>query len=46
VDIVDTENDADKQTIWIAKDTGKVVKITAVLPNLGGALLTSELTPE
>jgi len=46
VDIVDTENDADKQTVWIAKDTGKVVKIIAVLPSLGGALLTSELTPE
>jgi hypothetical protein len=46
VDIVDTENDADKQTVWIAKDTGKVVKISAVLPSLGGALLTSELTPE
>ncbi len=45
VDIVDTENDADKQTVWIAKDTGKVVKIIAVLPSLGGALLTSELTP-
>ncbi len=46
VEIVDTENDADKQTVWIVKDTGKVVKIMAVLPNLGGALLTSELTPE
>jgi hypothetical protein len=46
VEIVDTENDADKQTVWIAKDTRRVIKITAVLPNLGGALLTSELTPE
>ncbi|MGH9967635.1 MAG: alpha/beta fold hydrolase [Pyrinomonadaceae bacterium] len=46
VEIVDTENDADKQTVWIAKDTGKVIKIIAVLPSLGGALLTSELTPE
>lgn len=45
VEIVDTENDADKQTIWIAKDSGKVLKITAVLPSLGGALLTSELAP-
>jgi hypothetical protein len=45
VEIIDTENDADKQTVWIAKDTGKVVKITAVLPSLQGALLTSELTP-
>ena len=45
VDIVDTENDADKQTIWIAKDTGRVVKISAVLVSLQGALLTSELMP-
>ena len=45
VDIVDTENDADKQTLWIAKDTGRVVKISAVLVNLQGALLTSELMP-
>jgi dipeptidyl aminopeptidase/acylaminoacyl peptidase len=45
VDIVDTENDADKQTVWIAKDTRRVVKITAVLTGLQGALLTSELMP-
>ncbi|HET6891234.1 MAG TPA: alpha/beta fold hydrolase [Pyrinomonadaceae bacterium] len=43
VEIVDTENDADKQVVWIAKDTRRVLKITAVLTNLGGALLTSEL---
>jgi uncharacterized protein DUF3108 len=45
VDIVDADNDADKQTIWIAKDSHKVVKIWAVLPSLGGAILTSELVP-
>ncbi|MCM3872178.1 MAG: prolyl oligopeptidase family serine peptidase [Pyrinomonadaceae bacterium] len=45
VDIVDTENDADKQTVWIAKDTGRVLKLSAVLVNLQGALLTSELMP-
>jgi hypothetical protein len=43
VEIINTENDADKQVIWIAKDTRRVVKVTAVLTNLGGALLTSEL---
>ena len=32
-----------KQTIWIAKDSHKVVKIVATLPNPGGALLTSEM---
>jgi dipeptidyl aminopeptidase/acylaminoacyl peptidase len=46
VEIVSTDNDADKQTVWIAKDTRKVVKISAVLPSLGGAVLTSELTPQ
>ncbi len=43
VEIVDTNDEADKQTIWIAKDSHKVVKITATLPSLGGAVLTSEL---
>jgi len=44
LEIVATDNDADKQTIWIAKDSRKVVKITATLVNLGGAVLTSELS--
>jgi hypothetical protein len=43
VEVVAADNEADKQTIWIAKDSHKVVKITAILPSLGGALLTSEL---
>src|SRR6266568_5596712 len=41
VETVAADNDADKQTIWIAKDSHKVVKITATIPSLGGALLTS-----
>lgn len=45
VEIVDTANDADRQTIWIDKASRKVLKITAVLVNLNGAILTSELTP-
>jgi len=45
VDIVDADNEADKQTLWIAKDSHKVVKIWASLPSLGGAILTSELLP-
>ena len=43
VEIVDTNDEADKQTVWIAKDSHKVVKIMATLPSLGGAVLTSEL---
>ena len=44
VEITSADNEADKQTIWIAKDSRKVVKISADLVNLGGAMLTSELT--
>jgi dipeptidyl aminopeptidase/acylaminoacyl peptidase len=45
VELVAADNDADKQTVWIAKDSHRVVKIAATLPSLGGALLTSELLP-
>ena len=45
VEIQAADNDADKQTVWIDKGSRKVLKISAVLPNLGGAILTSELTP-
>jgi dipeptidyl aminopeptidase/acylaminoacyl peptidase len=45
VDVVATDDESDRQTIWIAKDTLKVVKIMANLPSLGGALLVSELVP-
>ena len=45
VEIIDAANDADKQTVWIDTASRKVLKITAVLPSLGNAVLTSELTP-
>ncbi|MDQ3088378.1 MAG: prolyl oligopeptidase family serine peptidase, partial [Acidobacteriota bacterium] len=38
-----TSDEDDNQTVWIDKETRKVVKITAVLKQLGGAVLTSEL---
>ncbi len=44
VEIVAADNDADKQTVWIDKASRKVLKISAVLPSLNGAILTSELT--
>ena len=44
VEIIAADNDADKQTVWIDKATRKVLKISAVLPSLNGAILTSELT--
>jgi dipeptidyl aminopeptidase/acylaminoacyl peptidase len=45
VEIQATDNEADKQTVWIDKGSRKVLKISAVLPSLNGAILTSELTP-
>lgn len=45
VESVSADDDADKQTIWIAKDSHKVVKISSTLPSLGGAVLTSQLVP-
>jgi hypothetical protein len=45
LEIVAADNDADKQTVWIDKGSRKVLKISAVLTNLNGAVLTSELTP-
>ena len=44
VEIIAADNDADKQTVWIDKGSRKVLKISAVIPNLNGAVLTSELT--
>lgn len=43
VEVSATDDEADKQIVWIAKDSNKVVKISANLPSLGGAKLTSEL---
>jgi dipeptidyl aminopeptidase/acylaminoacyl peptidase len=45
VEITSADDETDRQTVWIAKDTRQVVKISAVLPSFGGAILTSELTP-
>ncbi len=45
VEIIAADNDADKQTVWIDKTSRKVLKISAVIPSLNGAVLTSELTP-
>jgi hypothetical protein len=44
VEVTSAENEADKTTIWIAKDSRTVAKISSVLPQLNGAILTSELT--
>ena len=43
VESVAAEDEADKTTLWIAKDSHKVVKISSTIPSLGGAVLTSEM---
>ena len=43
VELVAADDEADKQIVWIAKDSHRVLKISATLPSLGGAVLTSEL---
>ncbi|HET9710575.1 MAG TPA: hypothetical protein VFP64_01795, partial [Pyrinomonadaceae bacterium] len=45
LEIVAADNDADKQTVWIDKGSRKVLKISAVITSMNGAILTSELTP-
>ncbi len=43
VEISSADGGADKKTVWIAKDSHKVVKMSAVLAAMGGAKLTEEL---
>ena len=44
VDVSSADGEPELQTVWITPDTRTVVKITAILPQMGGAKLTSELT--
>ncbi len=45
VDISSADGGADKQTLWVSKDSHKVVKASAVLASMGGAVMTEELMP-
>jgi dipeptidyl aminopeptidase/acylaminoacyl peptidase len=45
VEIASPEGEPGATTIWVAKDSRKVVKVSATLPQMGGAVLTSELQP-
>jgi dipeptidyl aminopeptidase/acylaminoacyl peptidase len=36
---------ADKKTLWVDKDSRKVVKASAVVASMGGAVVTEELVP-
>jgi dipeptidyl aminopeptidase/acylaminoacyl peptidase len=45
VEIASAEGEPGSTTIWVAKDTRKVVKTSATLPQMGGAVVTTELQP-
>lgn len=45
VELSSADGGADKTTLWIAKDSRKPVKMAAVMAQMGGATLTSELLP-
>jgi len=43
VEISSADGGSDKKTLWIARENHKVVKVTAVLASMGGAVMTQEL---
>jgi dipeptidyl aminopeptidase/acylaminoacyl peptidase len=45
VEISSADGGPDKSTVWIAKDSRSPVKSTALVPEMGGATMTSELMP-
>jgi hypothetical protein len=45
VELSSADGGLDKSTVWIAKDTRTPVKISTVMPEMGGAVLTAELLP-
>ncbi len=44
VEITSADGGTDKETLWVARDSHKPVKESAVLAAMGGAVLTQELT--
>ena len=44
VEITSADGGSDKKTVWVAKDTHKVVKASAVVAAMGGAVVTEELS--
>jgi hypothetical protein len=45
VEITSADGGPDRDTLWVAKDSRKVVKIESILVAAGGALMTAELQP-
>ena len=42
---ISSADGADKETLWVARDSHKAIKESAVLGSMGGAVLTQELVP-
>ncbi len=45
VEITSADGGDDKETLWVARDSHKAVRESAVLASMGGAILTQELVP-
>src|SRR5215469_8810725 len=43
VEISSADGGSDKRTVWIAKESRRVVKVSAVVASMGGAVMTQEL---
>ena len=43
LDVTSGDGGAEKVTVWVAKDSRKPVKMSAVMPQMGGATMTAEL---
>lgn len=43
VEIASADGGSDKRTVWIAKENRTVVKVSAVVASMGGAVMTQEL---
>ena len=44
VEITNADGSGDKTYIWVAKDTRKVLKTSATVAQMNGAVITTELT--
>ena len=45
VEVTSAEGGPEKSTLWIARESRTPVKISTVMPDMGGAILTAELLP-
>jgi dipeptidyl aminopeptidase/acylaminoacyl peptidase len=44
IEITSADGGSDKKTLWVSTDTHKVVKVSAVVAAMGGAVVTQELS--